>query len=96
MTTLIIFLVLTGIEYLYYRFKVSEIEDVHGIAGFLAGVAGKKEGFDRVTNRVLAFLINLRSYLLWPVVGLILIANLIVASILSWTWTLIMLLISLF
>lgn len=79
MTTLIIFLSLTLIEFILIWFKYQEIKDIKNFGEIVADTVGIKTGaLDRLIKKLMTW-----KHLIWIPVGIILAINLIAAVVIN-------------
>jgi len=94
MITFIIFILLTAIEAGIIFIKWNEIEDAHSVGKVGAEILGIKNEFNTIIGNFVKFLMRIK-YLIWIPITLMLLINIIIATILSTVYSLIIVLISL-
>ena len=82
MITLIIFLVLTIVEFAIVYFKWNDVKDIHGIAKVASNVVGVEKEYDYYVNMAIGALKKMKSVLWIAVIG-ILFLNFIIAFFVS-------------
>lgn len=93
MITFFIFIILTVIEAAIIFIKWNEIEDAHTIGKTGAKILGIKEEYDTLVGKLVKFFISMKD-LIWIPILLLLFCNIIIASILSFVYSIITFLIS--
>jgi hypothetical protein len=82
MIIIIIFLLLTIIEFIIIAMKWNEISDVHTIGKITSQVIGFEEKYNSIVLRIVKFLHSIKPFL-WVVTIIILFVNLLAAFALS-------------
>lgn len=82
MITLIFFLILTLVEFVIVFLKWDNVSDLHEIGKFASDITGVGEHYTKFSDKVILFLKRLKPFL-WIIAVVVLIVNLIVASLLS-------------
>ncbi len=82
MVTLIIFLLLSLVEFIVIYMKWSELSDLNTIAKLASTVVGVEKHYNTFMEKIVLFLMKIKP-LLWVVVIVLALVNYIAASILS-------------
>lgn len=93
MTTFIIFLLLTLIEFLIVCFKWDDVTDAHEIGKIVSSSIGIREKYDTIIESVILFLKRLKP-LLWLISIVVLLVNFFAALLLSGIYQLIIYLVN--
>ena len=94
MITLFVFLTLTIVEAVIIFLKWNEIEDAHTIGKLGAKTLGIDKEYNTLIDKFVRFIVSLKS-LIWIPILLLLFCNYIIASILSFVYSVIHFLITL-
>lgn len=95
MITLLIFLLITVIEFIIVYIKWNQVADVHEIGQAISNIAGIEEKYNSAIDTTILFLKKL-EFLLWIFVPIILFLNLLLAFVFSILYSIISTLIHLY